>query len=421
MSDPIRVTTLPNGLRVATDSIPALETAAIGVWTSCGARHESESENGVAHMLEHMLFKGTQRRTSLAIAEEMEAVGGHMNAYTGRENTAYYARVLKRDLPLAADILADVLQHSRFDEDDIAKERQVIVQEIGQAMDTPDDIVFDHFQATAFPGQALGRPVLGTVDTVTRMNQAALRGYINAHYAPSRLVLAASGAVDHDWLVDEASRLFTTLPDQPLADFEPASYTGGDCRVEADLEQVHVVLGFQGIDMHDPDYQAAQVFSTMLGGGSSSRLFQEVREKRGLVYSIQSFIGDSSECGLFGIYAGTGDERLGELMPVLCDEMAKTSQGFTPAEIARGKAQLKAALLMGLENTFNRAEMLGLNLLTYGRPIPIAETLAEIDAVDEVALARIAKRILASPPTLTAMGKLKRLESYDRIAARCRL
>jgi predicted Zn-dependent peptidase len=421
MSQTIRVTTLPSGLRVATDTIATVETAAIGVWTNCGSRHETEAVNGVAHMVEHMLFKGTPRRSALAIAEEMEAVGGHMNAYTGRENTAYYARILKDDLPLAIDILADVLQNSLFAPDEIVRERQVILQEIGQTLDTPDDIVFDYFQEAAFPGQAIGRPVLGTADTVSAMGHDDLRGYIGGHYTPSRLVLAASGAVDHDWLVDEAQRLFTTLPDNAEPPTEAATYRGGEIRVESDLEQVHMVLGFAGIDMHDPDYYAAQILSTILGGGSSSRLFQEVREKRGLVYTIQSFLGDSAECGTFGIYAGTGADRLDELMPVLCDESVKATAGFTPAEILRGKAQLKASMLMGLESTYARAEMLALNLLTYDRPIPLAETLARIDAVDDQALARVAKRIFSTTPTLTALGPVKTLEPYDRIAARCRV
>ena len=421
MSDTIRVTTLPNGLRIATDTIATVETAAVGVWTNCGSRHETEPVNGVAHMLEHMLFKGTPRRTALAIAEEMEAVGGHMNAYTGRENTAYYARVLKQDVSLAVDILADVLQHSLFAPEEIDRERQVILQEIGQTLDTPDDIVFDYFQAAAFPGQAIGRPVLGTVETVSGMSSQALRGYIDAHYAPSRLVVAASGAVDHDWLVDEAERLFTHLPDHRAPPMEAAAYRGSEIRVESDLEQVHLVLGFEGIAMLDPDYYAAQILSTILGGGSSSRLFQEVREKRGLVYTIQSFLGDSADCATFGIYAGTGEDRLDELMPVLCDESVKALAGFTPAEILRGKAQLKASMLMGLESTYARAEMLALNLLTYDRPIPLAETLARIDAVDDEALARVANRIFSSTPTLTALGPVKKLESYDRIAARCKV
>ncbi len=419
MTDSIRITTLPSGLRVATDTIPTVETAAIGVWTSCGARNETAPVNGAAHMLEHMLFKGTSRRSAQAIAEEMENVGGHMNAYTGRENTAYYARILKHDLPLAIDILADVLQHSLFAEDDIARERQVILQEIGQTLDTPDDIIFDHFHAAAFPDQAVGRAILGTTETVTDMSQAALRGYIRSHYAPSRLVVAATGAVDHDWLVDETARLFTSLPDQPLPPVEDAAYRGGEARIDSDLEQVHVVLGFEGVSVHDPDHYAAQVFSTILGGGSSSRLFQEVREKRGLVYTVQSFTSDFVDTGLFGIYAGTGEERLNELVPVLCDVAVKSLDGFTDIEIARGKAQMKAGMLMVLESTQARAEMLALNLLTFDRAIPVAEIIARIDAVDGEALRRVAGRILSSTPTLTALGPVKRLESYERIAARC--
>ncbi len=419
MNEGHRVTTLPNGLRVASDPLPGVETAAIGVWTSCGARNETAAVNGAAHMLEHMLFKGTHRRTAQGLAEEMETVGAHMNAYTGRENTAYYVRSLKPDVALALDVLADILQHSRFDEAEMGRERQVILQEIGQAADTPDDVIFDHFHAAAFPGQPVGRPVLGTSETVSEMTEAALRGYIHSHYAPSRLVLAAAGAVDHDWLVGEAERLFTALPDQPLPPLEAAEYKGGEVREESDLEQVHLLLGFDGIGLHDPDHYAAQVFSTALGGGMSSRLFQEVREKRGLVYTIQSFVTDFADGGLFGVYAGTGGERLHELVPVLCGEMLKAASGFSEAEISRAKAQLRSSLLMGLESTFGRAEMLALNLLTYDRVITVPEVLKRIEEVDGAALVRVARRLLSSAPTIAALGPVGNLESYDRIATRC--
>jgi predicted Zn-dependent peptidase len=417
-SSSIRVTTLPNGLRVATDVMPHVESATVGIWTSCGARNETAPENGVAHLLEHMLFKGTERRNAQQIAEEIEAVGGQMNAYTARENTAYYARVLKQDVGLAVDIVADLLQHSTFDEDELARERSVVLQEIGQANDTPDDIIFDHFQGAAFPGQPMGRPVLGTPDTVSIMSRAALKGYLDTHYTPSELVLTAAGAVDHDRLVEQALKQFDSLPMTPPPAPQPIDYQGGDFREEQDLEQLHFLLGFQGAAIGDADYYTQSVLSTVLGGGMSSRLFQEVREKRGLVYSIYTFASAYRESGLFGIYAGTGPSEITELVPVVCDEIRKVIDHIDGAEIDRARAQIKAGLLMSMESTMSRAEQLGQHLLLFGRVIPMQEIIAKIDAVDAAALKAAAAELFASRPTVAAMGPLSHLESYQTTAAR---
>ncbi|HXA72502.1 MAG TPA: pitrilysin family protein, partial [Stellaceae bacterium] len=303
----VRVSRLANGMRVVTDSMDTVETASIGVWVGVGTRHEPAEINGVAHMLEHMAFKGTERRSSLAIAKEIEAVGGHVNAYTSREQTAYYAKVLAGDVPLALDILSDILQHSVFDAAELERERQVILQEIGQAEDTPDDIVFDYFQECAFPDQGMGRPVLGRAEIIRRLDRGTIADYMHRHYGAAGMVLAAAGKLDHDQVVSLAERLFTALPEVAVARAEAPRYKGGDLRKVRDLEQVHVVLGFPGLAFNDPDYHALSVLSAALGGGMSSRLFQEIREKRGLVYSIYSFIHAYSDSGLFGIYAGTGE------------------------------------------------------------------------------------------------------------------
>ncbi len=418
ISPSIRVTTLPNGLRVATDLMPGLESATVGVWTSCGARNETEAENGVAHLLEHMLFKGTERRTAQAIAEEIEAVGGQMNAYTARENTAYYARVLKDDVALAVDIVADLLRNSTFDETELARERSVVLQEIGQANDTPDDIIFDHFQAAAFPGQPMGRPVLGTPETVSGMPRSALTGYMDAHYAPSELILTAAGAVDHDRLVDQAFALFETMPaaQPPLS--PKVDYRGGDFRDDQDLEQLHFVLGFQGAAIGDGDYYAQSMLSTVLGGGMSSRLFQEVREKRGLVYSIYSFASAYCDGGVFGIYAGTGPAEIEELVPVVCGELESVIHKLEEVELARARAQIKAGLLMSMESTMSRAEQLGQHLLVFGRPIGAKEIIARIDAVSADDVRRAAAKLFSTKPTVAALGPIARLESFDRIAGR---
>ncbi|WP_114393959.1 M16 family metallopeptidase [Oleisolibacter albus] len=418
MKSGIRVTTLPNGLRVATDPMPHVATVTVGLWIGVGSRHEPDAANGVAHMVEHMLFKGTPTRDAFRISAEIEDVGGHLNAYTGREHTTYYAKVLKEDLPLALGVLADMVQHSLFDAGELEKERQVILQEIGQAEDTPDDIVYDHFLATAFRGQPLGRPILGTAEVVGALPRPALTDYVAGRYVPANMVVSAAGNVEHEQLVELALRLFTDLPAGDGARAEQARYCGGDFREERDLEQTHVILGFDGVGSHDPDLYTASVLSTLLGGGMSSRLFQEVREKRGLVYGVHSFTWTLADSGVFGIYAGTGPERVGELVPVICDEVTKLTATLGEEEVARARAQLKASQLMSLESTTNRAEQLGGQLLVYGRVIPTSEVIARIDAVDAAAVKRVAGRIFGSRPTLTALGPLAGLEAYDRVAAR---
>jgi predicted Zn-dependent peptidase len=415
----IRVTTLPNGLRVATDTMPHVETASLGVWVGVGTRNERAEVNGVAHLVEHMVFKGTPTRTAFDISEQIEAVGGHMNAYTTREHTAYYAKVLKEDAPLALDVIGDMLQHSLLDEDELVRERAVVLQELGQAEDTPDDIIFDHFQSCAFPAQALGRPVLGHPDIIASLPREALVDYIGSNYSGRTMVLAASGRIDHGTVVEMAERTFRDLPTPTdPAPLESASYTGGDFREDRDLEQLHIVLGFEGVGVHDPDYYAHSVLSTLLGGGMSSRLFQEVREKRGLAYSVHTFSGAYEDNGLFGIYAGTGPEKIGELVPVMCDELCKVSLDVTDEEVRRARAQLKAGMLMALESTMSRCEQLGQQMVIFNRPLPIEEMVEKIDAVDAAAVRRAALRLRLKPPTVTALGPLDGLEDYDRIVAR---
>jgi predicted Zn-dependent peptidase len=416
--DGVRVTRLDNGLIVATDPMPGVETAALGVWVGVGTRHEPAAVNGVAHLLEHMAFKGTQRRSARDISVEIESVGGHLNAYTSRENTAYYARVMAEDVPLALDVIADILQHSTFDEVELTRERTVVLQEIGQAEDTPDDIIFDHFQATAYPDQALGRPVLGKAEIVANLSRDAIRGYMSANYGSEHLILCAAGKVDHQRLVDLAATAFIDLPRANLGPAEPARYTGGDFRQARDLEQTHLVLGFPGVAYADPDYYAVSVYSTLLGGGMSSRLFQEIREKRGLVYSIHSFASSYVDGGVFGIYAGTGPNEVTELVPLVCEEVVKAAETIETEEVRRARAQLKAGILMAREGPGARAEQLAQQLLVYGRPLTTNEVMARVDAVDVEEVSAVARRLRAGPLTVTALGPLERLESYDRIAAR---
>ena len=415
----VELTTLANGLRIATAPNPQFESAAIGVWVDAGARHETREINGVAHLLEHMAFKGTESRSAQKIAEEIEAVGGHLNAYTSREHTAYYARVLKADAPLALNILADILQRSVFAEDELARERAVVVQEIGQAEDTPDDIIFDHLQAEAFPEQPLGWSILGPADGVSAMPRDALKGFMGRHYRAQNMVVAAAGAVRHDDVVRLVEAQFSGLQAAEPRGLAPARWRGGERREDRDLEQVHFALGLPSVAYGDPDFYASQIFSTLLGGGMSSRLFQEAREKRGLCYSIFSFASSFVDGGMFGVYAGTGADEIDQLAEVVVAEFLKAAEDAREDEVARARAQLKAGTLMSLESSSSRIEQLGRQMLIYGRPLAIAEIVASIDAVDAAAVRRVARRIAgAGKPTVAALGPSALLAPYDRLAAR---
>ena len=410
--------TLPNGVRVITDRMDSVETVSLGAWVSVGTRYERSDINGVSHLLEHMAFKGTKRRNARAIAEEIEAVGGSVNAYTSRELTVYYATVLKSDEAVAIDIIGDILQNSVFDEGELARERAVVLQEIGQANDTPDDIIFDMFQARAFPDQPMGRPVLGEADIIGAMPRHALIEYMSEHYGAKKLVLAASGNLDPERIADLAETNFGKLRANGVSGYEAARYQGGDVRASRDLEQVHIVLGFEAFRYGDPDYYALSVLSTLLGGGMSSRLFQEIREKRGLAYSIYSFFSPFVDTGMFGVYAGTGEKEVAELIPVLCDEICKVMNGITEDEMKRARAQMRAGLLMGLESTSSRAEQIARHTALFGRVIPIEELRARIDAVDADAVRRAARRVFASRPTFAALGPIGHVEPFERIAQR---
>jgi predicted Zn-dependent peptidase len=414
----VGLATLSNGLRIVTDRIDTVETVSVGLWVDVGTRHESAQVNGVAHFLEHMAFKGTKRRSALAIAEEIEAVGGHLNAYTSRESTAYYAKVLKEDVGLALDILSDILQHSTFEPAELERERTVILQEIGQSNDTPDDIVFDYFQERAYPDQAMGRPVLGSPEIIKTLSRKSVVGYLKDHYGAARMVLSAAGNLDHDRFVDLADKLLSGMPAERAVSTESARYVGGEHREGRDLEQLHLVLGFPGMPLEDPDYYAGAVLSTAFGGGMSSRLFQEVREKRGLVYAVSSFSHSYRDGGLFGIYAGTGEEEAAELLPVLCDETMKLEKGFTPVELARAKAQMKAGLLMSLESTSARCEQMAQHMLIHGTPFDPDDIVRRIDAVDDAAIKRVVAGWRNGSPTLVALGPVGRLEDFARLEAR---
>lgn len=404
----LALTTLKNGLRVVSDSVPTVETVSLGVWAQAGTRNETKEINGISHFLEHMAFKGTKKRTALQIAQEIEAVGGYLNAYTSRETTAYYARVLKDHTSLAIDIISDILQNSIFDEEEMRKERTVIIQEIGQTNDTPDDLIFDYFQEKAFPDQSMGWPILGTVPLVESLTPTHLKEYMTREYTPERLVLAAAGHIDHENLVRLAEEFWGDYPSKRNQDLLiPASYKGGQREEVKELEQVHVVLGFEGRSLHEEGFYPLLVLSTLLGGGMSSRLFQEVREKRGLAYSIYSHSASYKDTGLFEIYSGTSPKDVDELLPVLKEEIHKLTLSIGEEEISRAKAQMKAGLLMGLESMSSRCEQIANHVLNYGAPIPRPETVARIEQVSIQDIQKQADFLLKGTPTLVTLGNYR--------------
>ena len=400
----VQITTLHNGLRIITDDIPGVVTATLGLWVEVGARHESPEINGISHFLEHMAFKGTTTRSAKQIAEEIENVGGHLNAYTSRENTAYHARILGENVPLALGIIADIIQNSTFEPEEVARERDVILQEIGQASDTPDDIIFDFFQETAFPNHSLGRPILGRPEIVQRISREDLKKYMTQEYAAARMVFAATGDVNHDQIVELCQKHFANLSNHPTKSYEKSAYQGGQFFEKRDLEQVHLLLGFESCPSTHPDYYPMVVFSSLLGGGMSSRLFQEVREKRGLVYSIYSFNSAFRDTGLFNIYAGTGPHQVNELLPTIKDVLKTFSQTLNEKEIERSKAQLKAGLLMSLESTSARCEQLAQQMMVHKRHIPPQEIMEKVNAVTRESIVTVAERLLDRAPTFAALG-----------------
>jgi predicted Zn-dependent peptidase len=392
-----------------------VETVSFGAYVGTGSRHETAAQNGVSHFLEHMAFKGTTTRTAAQIAEEVEAVGGHINAYTAREQTAYYMKVLKEDAALAANIIGDILTHSTFEQQELERERGVILQEIGQANDTPDDIIFDHFQEVAYPDQPLGRAILGSEEGIRAMPRETLTGYMDQHYGAGNIVIGAAGNLEHNQILDLVGQHFADLPASTPSALQAARYQGGEFREERDLDQVHIVMGFPSVGYGDPDYYPTLLLSSLLGGGMSSRLFQEIREKRGLVYSIYSFNAPYEDGGLFGIYAGTGEKEAEELLPVALAELRKVQTEVTEAELARARSQVKASLLMSLESTGSRCEQLARQLQVFGRIIPTQETIAKVNAVTTADIQRSATRLFRAEPVLAVMGPVTRVPSLSAL------
>ncbi len=414
----VEISVLPSGLRVVTERMTHLETASLGVWVGAGSRHEAVHEEGLSHLLEHMAFKGTRRRSARAIAEEIEEAGGDLNAATGVEQTAYYAHVLADDTGLALDILADILTDSTFERDELEREKGVILQEIGAVEDTPDDLVFDLFNTAAFPHQAIGRSILGTPLSVAAFDRGSIEGYLAHHYRSGGMIVGAAGAIEHARIADEAEARFAALRDRQTASPASARYLGGESRVKRRLEQAHIVVGWEGLPYRHADHYALQIFANAVGGGMSSRLFQEVREKRGLAYSIYTFNWSYADTGLIGFYAATGAADVAELMPVALDCLASATHDLSDGEIRRAKAQTKVSLLAALESPSARSEQIARQLLALDRVLSREEMTGKVEALGTAEIRAAGARALASAPTVSSIGPVARVMTPDLVAAR---
>ncbi len=409
-------TTLPSGLRVATERLPGVETVSISIAVAVGARYEEKAENGLSHLLEHMAFKGTSTMNARQIAESFDDMGASFNAYTSLEHTVYYARVLKEDGAKALALLTDILTDSVFDESELERERQVILQEIAMHNDQPEDLVFDAFHELAFPDHPLGRSILGPRELVANYSREEVAGYMRKHYTAPSMIVAAAGAVDHEQIAALATQRLGALPVCQGPAFNRTHVVGGARHVRKDLEQLHLMLGLPAFGFHDPDHAALQLYATMLGGGGSSNLFQEVREKRGLAYSVYAFNTTYADTGLLGVYAGVSEEQAPEVMPVVIEQILATAELATEAQLYRAKQQQKTALFMTRESTTAMAEWIGRHLLDYGRYHPAAELAAKVDAVTLDDIRRVSRRLLKSgPPVWTSLGPKAKLPEMERV------
>ncbi|HEY1868507.1 MAG TPA: pitrilysin family protein [Candidatus Cybelea sp.] len=390
-------TTLPNGLRVLTETMPSVRSATVGIWADVGSAVESREQRGISHLVEHMLFKGTQRRTARQIAETMDAVGGNLNAFTDKETTCYYAKVIDRHVPLALDVLADMFLHSLFDAQELAKEQKVILEEIKMYDDSPDDLIHDVFLQTMWRGSNLGEPTIGFADTVVRLTPDDLRRHMRAHYSPNCCVVAAAGNLEHERFVELVCERFAgydgdcALPQPESPTITPATHVR-----HKESEQAYIVLGTRGVDVRDERRYAASLLDTVLGGGMSSRLFQEIREQRGLVYSVYSFQAAYRAAGLFGVYAGTSPENVQSCIDVIVEQFARArGEAIGPDELGLAKEHVKGSLTLSLESTSSRMIRLGRNEFALGRNVTPEEIEARIDGVSAGQIRELAEELLA--------------------------
>jgi len=414
----IKISTLPSGLTIITDHMPDVASVSLGIWFGVGTRYEGRNEVGLSHLLEHMFFKGTTTRDAKTLNREIESVGGSLNAYTAREQTAYTGRVLAQDLPLALELIADMMQAPRFDATDLEKEKSVIAQEIGEAYDAPDDWIFDLFHLTAYPQQPLGQPVLGTPQTLAGINRDMLAAYVATHYRAHRGVLCAAGAVEHEAFVALAAKHFSKIAAGDPAACLPARYQGGDALENRDIEQLHLCFGLEGVPPTHPLYHAQTLYALMLGGGTSSRLFHEVREERALAYSVSAFAAPYQDGGLFMLYAAADPERAQEAANLILSETATLASTMTDEELDRAKALARASLLMDLESTSARAERVAVSWLTHYRIITVEDSLRAIAQVNREHINAISRHLLATPLLRAAVGPVEALEGYEQTRRR---
>jgi predicted Zn-dependent peptidase len=409
MSKP-QITTLKNGLRIATDEMKDVETVSIGVFVKTGSRNEDIKINGISHFLEHMAFKGTKKRSAKQIAEEFEGIGGYINAFTSREKTVYYVKVLKEYGEFAVEFLADILQNSLFDKKEIKKESEVILQELAMTVDTPDDIIFDYFQETAFPNQALGRSILGVEKNIKNFSRTDFLKYIDKHYSYKNIVVSASGNIQQDDLNKWVKKYFTKLSDKEVTPIEKSQYCGGFFKKEKKLEQVNYLIGFEGVSNHGKKYYEAQILAMILGGGMSSRLFQEIRENRGLAYSIYAFNSCFNDSGIFGIYGGTTPDKCEEMINSISDEIKKICDKIEDVELARVKTQFCASLKMAKESTSSRMQRLGSDILLFNKVYSDEDIVDKFKHITKKDITKIAQQIFSSKPTTAMIGKVKKIE-----------
>ena len=412
-SDVVSLEHIDNGIAVATDTIDSFETVSLGLFVNIGSVNENAEQKGLSHFLEHMAFKGTTTRTALQISYAIESVGGYINAYTSKEITAFHAKVLKENVGLALDIITDIVQNSVFDKQEFEKEQGVIIQEIRQLNDTPDDYVFDMFQAQCYENENLGTQILGSENDILRYNPNDLDTYLKTKYSTDKIILAASGKIEHKAFLELANNLTAGMKKFEVEPVEKQYYKGGFSFKQKALEQTHLIFGFEGVSHSSEDKFALSVLSAILGGGMSSRLFQEIREKRGLAYSVFSFCSNYRDSGTFGVYAACDDSKVEEVVKISLAEFEKIQNDIAETELNKAKRQLKASLLMGLESSSTRMERIANQYINHGSIIPTKEIVEKIDAISVESLKLVAKKVFASKPTLALIGKGQCVEKLN--------
>lgn len=409
----IQQTKLKNGLRILTNRMPDVESVSMGVYVGTGCRSETAAENGIAHFIEHMMFKGTKKRNSKEIVEAIERVGGNVNAYTSRELTVYHTKSLKEDFETCLDVLADMMQNSTFDKAEFAQEQNVILQEIAQNFDSPDDAIHDEFQRQAYGENAMGKAILGTNETIMAMTPDHLFNFVHKNYTTDNLVLAAAGNINHDDFVEKVDHYFQDLKQSAFTVPEKSVYQGGEIKTKRDIEQLQLMLGYPGTHYGADDYYDFIILSIILGGGMSSRLFQEIREKRGLAYSIYAYNANFKDSGMLCVGAALNADKAGDILPIISEELHKMTNNITDEEIIRAKTQIKSSLLMAQESSMSRCEKLGHHMLIHGRIIEIPELVQKIDTVTKDSIITALNKSLSGTKTLAALGPAKAVEHKD--------